>query len=141
MASVVLALCYSGEEQSCTRPPRLTLAGGRHLARKEGSRYGGVEQVVQRYKSESLPPSDTIVSSDELLPVPFLHAAPPPPRQQQQFADPSSPRLRGTGIAHLSDCKQLTELDVKRLCDKVRLPRALCDSGAASARARGEDTR
>ena len=25
-----------------------------------------------------------------------------------------------TGIAHLSDCKQLTELDVKRLCDKVR---------------------
>lgn len=24
------------------------------------------------------------------------------------------------GITHLSDCKQLSELDVKRLCDKVR---------------------
>lgn len=25
-----------------------------------------------------------------------------------------------TGISHLSDCKQLSENDVKRLCDKVR---------------------
>jgi hypothetical protein len=30
-----------------------------------------------------------------------------------------SPPL-ASGISHLSDCKQLTENDVKRLCDKVR---------------------
>lgn len=26
-------------------------------------------------------------------------------------------------ISHLSDCKQLAENDIKRLCDKVRLPK------------------
>jgi hypothetical protein len=32
---------------------------------------------------------------------------------------PAHPRQLA-GISHLTDCKQLTEMDVKRLCDKVR---------------------
>jgi len=34
---------------------------------------------------------------------------------------PSLRLLLATGISHLSDCKQLTEMDIKRLCDKVSL--------------------
>ena len=41
--------------------------------------------------------------------------------------------LPHAGIAHLSDCKQLTELDVKRLCDKVCPPPARSGWDAGSA--------